>query len=97
MDPRTPRLTRHARQRCAELGIGTKRVKRIVRHPSSTYPSQRGHDNNGVVLISALDPDYAVVVDLTANVVLTVLPRVLDEYVRTADGFRLAAKRENVA
>lgn len=34
----TPRLTEHARQRCAEMGVGTKRAKRVVRSPDVCYP-----------------------------------------------------------
>lgn len=34
----TPRLTEHARQRCREMDVRTKRVKAVVREPAMTYP-----------------------------------------------------------
>jgi hypothetical protein len=36
----TPKLTPHARQRCVEMGVGTKRVQRIVRQPDVDRPSR---------------------------------------------------------
>lgn len=55
----TPRLTRHARERCAEMGISTKVAKRIVRYADLTRP---GRPNTGL-LVSCCDqyPDYIVV------------------------------------
>jgi hypothetical protein len=35
----TPRLSQHARDRCGEMGVGTKRAKRIVRDPDLTRPA----------------------------------------------------------
>lgn len=87
----TPRLTTHARERCAELGISTKRAKRIVQHRSGTYPSAVGHDNNGVVVFSASDSEIAVVWDEARNEILTVLPRVQETYVRTPTGFEVCS------
>ena len=83
----TPRVTYHARQRCAELGISTKRAKRIVQQRTSTYPSPQGHSNNGVVCSSTVDPEYAVVWDEHTNTILTVLPRTTDRYKRTERGW----------
>ncbi len=85
----TPKMTVHARVRCAELGISTKRAKRIVQHRSGTYPSSNGHSNNGVVVFSASDSEIAVVWDEERNEILTVLPRVQETYVRTSNGFEV--------
>lgn len=40
----TPRLTEHARQRCREMDVRTKRVKRVLRAPEIVYPSDRVDD-----------------------------------------------------
>lgn len=85
----TPRLSVHARERCVELGISTKRAKRVVQNRTGTYPSAVGHDNNGVVVISASDSEIAVVWDPDDNAILTVLPRVQEKYVRTSNGFEV--------
>jgi hypothetical protein len=83
----TPRLTGHARTRCQELGISTKRAKRIVKNRSSTYPSPWGHDNNGLMVHSASDSEYGVVWDPDTNCILTVVPRIVEKYTRTKDGY----------
>lgn len=85
----TPKLTMHARVRCIELGISTKRAKRVVQTRSSTYPSNLGHDNNGLVVHSASDPEIAVVWDPDTDHILTVLPRTSETYVRTPTGFEV--------
>jgi len=85
----TPRLTAHARDRCAELGISTKRAKRVVQQRTGTYPGGTKHDNNGVVVTSATESEIAVVWDPDDNCILTVLPRVQEDYVRTEDGFEV--------
>jgi hypothetical protein len=77
----TPRMSAHARQRCAEMGITTKRAKRIVRERVTSYHTQ-SHRNDGVVCMSD-DADLAVVWDPIRNVVLTVLPRTSDQYSRS--------------
>lgn len=57
--PATPRLSRHARERCAEMGISTKVAKEIVRHPDVDRPGKPGSDRR--VAVSDLHPGYAVV------------------------------------
>ena len=84
----TPKMTVHARVRCLELGISTKRAKSVVRNRVSTYPGAPKHGNNGRLVMSA-DPDIAVVWDPETNHILTVLPRVQEDYVRTPDGFEV--------
>lgn len=70
----TPIITPHARDRCAEMGVSTKVAKRIVREPSTTRPDPQGHPRRRFVW-SAVEPDYAVVVDVESAppVVCTVL------------------------
>ncbi len=87
----TPRLTRHARERCAELGISTKRAKRVVQHRTGSYPSAPGHDNNGIVVTSATETEIAVVWDPDTNQILTVVPRIQETYVRTPNGYEVAS------
>jgi hypothetical protein len=82
----TPRMTRHARDRCVELGISTKRAKRIVQHRSSTYEATRGHGNAGLTCQSTVDPSISVVWDPITNQIITVLPRTASTYVRTRTG-----------
>jgi hypothetical protein len=84
----TPKLSVHARVRCLEMGISTKRAKRVVQNRTGTYPGAPKHCNNGRMVFSA-DPDIAVVWDPETNHILTVLPRVQEEYVRTPDGFEV--------
>lgn len=55
----TPRLTDHARERCAEMGVSTKRAKRVVQHRDLTYPGRKGTDC--WVSKSSVDPILAVV------------------------------------
>ena len=85
----TPRLTTHARERCVELGISTKRAKRVVQHRTSSYPSSAGHDNNGIVVFYASDSEIAGIWDPDDNCILTVLPRTQEQYVRTSNGFEV--------
>jgi hypothetical protein len=76
----TARLTDHARLRCAQMGIGTKRAKRVVAHRLQTYtdPVRNG------LLVTSDDPDIAVVWDPRTNLILTVLWRTQDVYERPA-------------
>jgi hypothetical protein len=61
----TVRLSPHARQRCAEMGLPTKRIKRGMRAPQASYPTPYGRT------ITLIDDTVAVVhVD---GVVVTVL------------------------
>ena len=82
----TPKLSQHARDRCREMGISTRRAKRVVQHQTTTYPST-GHDNGGLIVQSAGDPEIAVVWDPATNTILTVVPRVQEDYIRLADGY----------
>lgn len=86
----TPRMSHHARVRCRELGISTKRAKRIVQERVSTYPA-RDHCNNGITCQST-DQEFAVVWDPDANNILTVVPRIQEDYVRTPTGFDIVRR-----
>jgi hypothetical protein len=55
----TPVLSRHARQRCLEMGISTKVAKRIVQRPNLRRP---GNPGTGTVVATSYEhPGYAVV------------------------------------
>lgn len=77
-------MTQHARERAAEMGVCTKRVKRLVRNPCL-----RRTDANGITLaISNADPEIAVVYADGPDgrpVVLTVLYRTYERYERHSD------------
>lgn len=80
MTHRTPKLTNHARQRCSEMGVATKRAKRIARDPDITRPSGAGilakadHDPE-IAVVYADDPDGS-------RVILTVLPNTQEKFLR---------------
>lgn len=44
----TPRFTDHARQRCVEMGLTTKQVKRAFRTASVDYPGPAVHGPNRI-------------------------------------------------
>lgn len=56
----TARLSAHARERCAEMGVVTKRVKRIVRQPDVDYCSRDARGDARIAYRSD-DPAIAVV------------------------------------
>lgn len=76
----TPRLSEHARLRCAQMGVPTKTVKRIVANPDLTYDSHGCYQ----VATAALDPRLRVVYRCgeTAPLIVTVLWRTQDTYTR---------------
>lgn len=76
-----PTFTNHARERCAEMGFSTKRAKRALRSPGTTYgPDPSGgfvhvaHDDEEIAVVFVLDGD--------APIVLTVLWHTQDQYSR---------------
>lgn len=76
----TPRLTNHARQRCAEMDVCTKRAKRIAQDPDVTRPSGKG-----ILAKADFDPEIAVVYveqDDGQRVILTVLLNTTEVYTR---------------
>lgn len=72
----TPQLCPHARERCEQMGISTKRAKRVVQRALVSY----GDRSRRVVFSD--DPDVAVVYNETTRTIVTVLPRVPYRYVR---------------
>ena len=76
----TPYLTEHARQRCSEMRVNTKRVKRIVRDPSVKHVTWDGR----WIAMSTADPDISVVFAVNAGQasVITVLWRTTEHYDR---------------
>ena len=80
----TPKLTRHAVQRCAEMGISTKVAKRIIRNANTIRPTVS--NGNRACLATCEIPelrDYAVVFYPTdPPIVLTVVFRTDEQYIR---------------
>lgn len=73
----TARMSAHALARCAEMGITTKRVKRVVRDPDLRYTTF------GSVMVCRYDePDFRAVVD--GDLVVTVLPWTTERYERAS-------------
>lgn len=89
----TPRLTDHARDRCAQMGISTKVAKRIWRH----WSVRRGIDDQDghVIVTSTIEPSYAVIVDDTemVPVIITVLFNEKNAYIREGAGYRLSTAK----
>lgn len=85
----TPRLTHHARERCAEMEISTKVAKRIIQNADCVRPGKPG--SNAFVATSDEHPDYAVVFfrgeDDDIPVVSTVVFRTPHDYVRNGETF----------
>lgn len=80
----TPRLTDHARLRCIQMEVSTKRVKHIVQNPSMVLP---GPPELNAEFIATADYDkkiqVAYVIDERGRpVVITVLWNTQEDYVR---------------
>jgi hypothetical protein len=84
----TPRLSAHAKLRCLQMNVTTKRVKRVVRTADILYPGHPSADGSPAWLaMSECDREIAVVFVRDAAgvpVVLTVLYRGR-EFVRPED------------
>lgn len=93
----TPRITKHARQRCEEMGISTKVAKQIVRHADVTHTTDsRGRECQRFVCKSDKHPGYAVAYFKAPDgvpVVCTVLFDTAEEYVRLGATFAPVTKR----
>jgi hypothetical protein len=80
----TPRMTRHALERCQEMGIPARLAKGIYRRPAVVRPAPKdGRD--GWIVVSDLFPDYAVVVFLGRDgypTIATVVFRTTEDYAR---------------
>lgn len=83
----TPRMTRHALDRCQEMGIPARLAKAIYRKADVVRPAKRrGKPSRWprVMCVSDLFPDYAVVIEdrPTGPWVITVVFRTTQEYDR---------------
>ena len=92
---RTPVLTNHARERCAEMGITTETVKRIVQAADVCYPGTASPKGPTTIVMAKDYPQYCVVVagDRLASageaVVVTVLFNSTQFYERAGTTFVL--------
>lgn len=86
----TPVLSKHARERCAEMGISTKIAKRIVQNARVTYRGTNSKSDTGRVALCPDYPDYAVVFaedGKGGTIIITVLFNTPDRYVRLGETF----------
>ena len=88
----TYRMSRHARDRCAEMGISTKVAKRIAREADLTYSGDPRHGDGAVVAMCSAVPEYAVVLDRESRVIVTVLFRTDEQYVRSGASYLAVVK-----
>lgn len=86
----TPKISDHARERCAEMGISTKVAKQIVKNPSLTRPGHTVETRRFVT--STLHPDYAVIYDEATNEVVTVLFYCTERYIRRGESFEIKGR-----
>jgi len=89
----TPKMTRHALERCQEMGIPARLAKGIFRRPAVVRPAnQAGRPTrwDRYMVTSDLFPDYAVVVEDRDGVVwvVTVVFRTTEVYDRDGHTFR---------
>lgn len=90
--PVTAVMTEHARERCAQMQIRTREIKRLWRTRGVVRP-MRGHDGR-VMVTSPEVPGYAAVVDLRGEKpkVVTVFFDIAEEYIRDdAGGYTLVS------
>jgi hypothetical protein len=76
----TARLSLHARRRCAEMGIVTRRVKQVVRRPDFRYATHSGRQ----VVCRDDEPTFKVVI--CGWDVVTVVRWTYDDYEHPAPG-----------
>jgi hypothetical protein len=69
---RTPRMSQHARLRCTQMGVTTKRAKHVVRHADVVYPGSPDVPHSFIALCEA-DRQIAVVYAREPDGALTVL------------------------
>lgn len=86
----TPRMTRHALERCQEMGIPARLAKAIWRKATMTYPSRSKDGREGLIATSDLFPGYAIVVAPAYDghpTVITVVFREYEQYDRQGDTY----------
>lgn len=87
---KTAVLTRHARERCEEMKIGTKVAKHIVAHAEVRYAVKCKDGNKAMMALWTGQPKYAVVFDTREDgtpVVVTVIFNAPDYYERAGDTY----------
>ena len=80
----TPRLSDHARLRCIQMEVNTKRVKRIVLRPSMVVPGPPSNPNS-FVATAVDDPELRVAYGIDQDgrpIIITVLWNTQEDYVR---------------
>jgi len=87
----TPRLTTHARERCAEMGITTKVAKAIYQARDLDRPSTKPGSDCRMATCSRL-PEYAVVYFISEEdgvpVIASVVFKTYEVYERDGETFR---------
>jgi len=88
MTDSTARLTDHARERCAEMGISTKVVKRIVQNATLRMPAREGPRGEPRTMIRSTThfPEVVVVMDDATQQVVTAMWWSPEQYHPRADG-----------
>ena len=97
---KTPVMSTHARDRCAEMGISTKVAKTIAMNPSITYAGAPDGLPGSMVCLSDEYPQYAVVTapgrwEADVTVVITVLFRTPERYTRNGATFEPVGAAKN--
>lgn len=87
----TPRLSQHARQRCKEMGISTRLVKRIVQNADVSFPATPSSDGRPTQMLTWSKEERYRVVLSDDNVVLTVLFRCTETYVRKGETYEVVS------
>lgn len=80
----TPRLSDHARLRCIQMEVNTKRAKRIVQHPSMVIPGPPSNKDS-FIATSADDKELQVAYAIDEDgrpIIITVLWNTQEFYVR---------------
>lgn len=87
----TARMTKHARERCAEMQISTKVAKHIVANAEVRYTTQCNDGNKAMMALWSGEPRYAVVYsdDEDPPLVITVIFNSRDFYERDGATFRV--------
>lgn len=86
----TPVLTKHARERCAEMGISTKIAKRIVQNARVTYRGTNVRGGDSRIALCCDYPGYAVVFTEQVDgppLIITVVFNTPGQYVRDGATF----------
>ena len=85
---KTAQLCQHARDRCREMGIGTKDVKRLMRNPDLIRPAGLFDETEGRMLACSDQVPGIAVIYVMLNgdqpLVITVVPRTYEEYERAS-------------